>query len=82
MRERERAAEYHLLEDIARRPDRYPALLMQLEQMVFGECAEANLRARQTSESYGPTMMIDVQDRLRRLANERPEMVGNHSYSA
>lgn len=80
MRERERAAEYHLLEDITRRPDQYPALLKQLEQMVLGECAEAHLRARQSSSSYGPAMMIDVQNRLRRLASERPEMVGDQTY--
>jgi hypothetical protein len=61
MRDRERAAEYHLFEDFERRPDRYPALLRQLEQMVLGECTEAHLRAR-------------------RLADERPEMVGHHSY--
>ena len=75
MRDRERAAEYHLLEDIARRPGQYPELLTQLEQMVLGECVEAHLRARQSSSPYGPAMMIDMQDRLRRLAFERPEMI-------
>jgi hypothetical protein len=80
MRGRERAAEYHLLEDIDRRSDEYPALLTQLEQMVLGECLEAHLRARQSADPYGPKMMIDVQDRLKRLASERPEMIGNHPY--
>ena len=80
MRDRERAAEYHLLEDIARRPGQYPELLTQLEQMVLGECVEAHLRARQSSSPYGSAMMIDMQDRLRRLAFERPEMIRNHTY--
>src|SRR5262249_50450752 len=80
MRERERAAEYHLLEDVERRPDRYPALLTQLEQIVLGECSEAYLRARQSPNPYGSAMLIDVQDRLRRLAHERPEMIGHRSY--
>jgi hypothetical protein len=79
MRERERAAEYHLIEDATRRPDQYPRLLRQVEQMVLGECVEAHLRARQPSP-YGPTMMIDVQERLKRLAHERPEMIGHHPY--
>jgi hypothetical protein len=80
MRERERAAEYHLMEDATRRPDQYPGLLRQLEQMVLGECVEAHLRARQNAGLYGPAMMIDVQERLKRLANERPEMIGHHPY--
>jgi hypothetical protein len=80
MRERERAAEFHLIEDATRRPDQYPGLLRQLEQMVLGECVEAHLRARQPASLYGPAMMIDVQERLKRLAQERPEMIGHHPY--
>ena len=80
LRERGLAAEYHLLEDTERRPERYPQLLKQLEQMVLGECSEANLRARQIGEQFGETMLIDVQDRLRRLAVERPLMVGDQPY--
>jgi hypothetical protein len=80
MRARERAAEAHLLEDAIRRPDNYPALLAQLEEIVLGECSEAHLRARQGSELYGPAMLIEVQDRLRELARSRPEMIGGHTY--
>jgi hypothetical protein len=80
MRERERAAEYHLIEDASIRPEAYPALLRQLEQMVLGECTEAHLRARQNLPPYGQAMMIEVQDRLRRLATERSRMVGDRSY--
>lgn len=80
MRERARAAEYSLLEDVARRPEAFPELLRQLEQRVHGELSEAHLRARQRPRPYGPAMLIDVQDRLRRLAEERPEDVGHHGY--
>jgi hypothetical protein len=80
LKDRGRAAEYHLLEDTERRPDKYPKLLKQLEQMVLGECTEANLHARQVGEHFGERMLIDVQDRLRRLAADRPLMVGNQPY--
>ena len=80
MRERERAAEYNLMEDVTRRPERYPELLRQLEQLVLGECSEANLRARQGKEPYGPAMLIEVQDRLRRIAREETSLIGQHSY--
>lgn len=80
MKERERAAEYHLLEDTARRSHLYPALLRQVEELVLGECSEAHLRARQAAEPYGEAMLIDVQDRLRLIAAQRPEAVGNHDY--
>lgn len=80
LRERERVAEYSLMEDVARRPDQYPKLLRQVEQLVLGECSEAHLRARQQEAPYGPIMMIEVQDRLRRIATDNSDIVGNHSY--
>jgi hypothetical protein len=80
MAERERATERHLLEDLQRRPDRYPELSKQIEQVVLGECREAHLRARTQPVPYGPTMLIDVQDRLRRIAREETALVGDHSY--
>ena len=80
LRERARAAEYNLLEDVARRPEVFPELLTQIEQRVHGELSEAHLRARQRPAPYGPAMMIDVQDRLQRLAAERPADVGHHGY--
>jgi hypothetical protein len=80
MRERERAAEYNLIADATRRPDQYPALLRQVEQMVLGECDEAHLRARQQASPYGPSMLIEVQDRLRNLARDQSDRIGQHSY--
>jgi len=78
--ERARAAEYNLIEIATMQSDGFSALLRQVEQMVLGECTEAYLRARVAGEPYGPAMMIDVQDRLRRLSQERPAMVGNLPY--
>lgn len=80
MAARERSAERHLLEDVQRRPERYPELQTQIEQVVLGECREAHLRARQGAAPYGPTMLIDVQDRLRRIAREETVLVGDHGY--
>jgi hypothetical protein len=80
MRERERSAERHLLEDVVRRPERYPDLMKQIEQVVLGECREAHLRARLNPTPYGPAMMIDVQDRLKRIAAEETSLIGDHSY--
>jgi hypothetical protein len=80
MAERERSAERHLLEDLQRRPERYPELSKQIEQVVLGECREAHLRAREKPAPYGPAMLIDIQDRLRRIAREETALVGDHSY--
>ena len=80
MRQRALAAEYNLLEDTGRRPEAFPELLQQIEQRVHGELSEAHLRARQQPAPYGAAMFIDVQDRLRRLAAERPADVGHHGY--
>ena len=80
LRQRARAAEYSLLEDVTRRPEAYPELLQQIEQRVHGEASEAHLRARQLPAPYGPAMLINVQDRLRRLALEQPGNVGHHGY--
>lgn len=76
--EKGRAAEAHLLEDLARRPHLYPGLLKQLESVVLSECLEAYLRAQTPDRTFARPMLIDVQDRMRRLAAERPHMVGGH----
>ena len=78
--ERARAAEYNLLEDAMRRPEGFTALLRQIEQRVHGELSEAYLRARQQTAPYGPAMLIDAQDRLRRVAADDAAMIGGHSY--
>lgn len=80
MNDRALAAEYSLLEDVARRPESFPELLRQIEQKVHGELCEAHLRARLLSAPYGPAMLIDAQERLRRLATDDPKAVGGHAY--
>ncbi|MBY0511802.1 MAG: DUF4297 domain-containing protein [Rhodospirillaceae bacterium] len=80
MQQRERAAEYSLIEDAHRRPERYPELLQQVEQLVLGECSEAHLRVSQQTAPYGAAMLIDVQDRLRKLEVDRKTELGHHAY--
>jgi hypothetical protein len=79
-RDLERGAEYSLLEDVGRRPDAYPALLRQLEQYVAMECSEAYLKARQNVAPYGPTMLLDVQNRLKSIAATKASALGYHPY--
>ena len=80
MEDRGRAAEALLIEDAHRQPERYPALLRQLESAVLGECRESYLRFSQGDDAFGTKMLIDIQDRLRKLANERPHMIGGQEY--
>jgi hypothetical protein len=41
---------------------------------------DANLRASQTGEPYGPTMLIDVQNRLKKISELDPSRVHYQSY--
>jgi hypothetical protein len=78
--DRARAAEYNLMLDAVRRPESFGELLTQIEQRVLGEVSEAHLRARRGPTPYGPEMLIEVQDRLRRLTEREGEAVGHHKY--
>jgi len=80
MRSRERAAEVHLMEDALRDADGFPAILRHLEEIVLGECSEAHLRARTNGATYGAEMLIDIQERLRRIARDEPTKVFNKQY--
>ena len=80
MHQRALAAEYHLLETIHVQPDFFPATLKQIEERIYGELIEANLKARQQPAPYGPGMLIDVQDRLRNLAKNAPASVGHQEF--
>jgi len=77
---RERAAEAHLMEDALREPKEFPKKLRQLEELVLGECSEAHLRARTGGEPYGSKMLIDVQDRLKKIAADEPKKAFNKPY--
>ena len=81
MAERECSTERHLLEDVQRRPG------------TLSRADEANRTGRTRGMSrgspscatgpatpHGPAMMIDVQDRLRRIAREQTALIGDHTY--
>lgn len=80
MASHERAAEYSLMEDIARRPERYPELQTQVEQVVLRACSEAHLRLRSETQTFGPAMLVSVQDALKVASIDRAELIGHHSY--
>jgi len=49
--------------------------LSQLQNVVLSECQKAAIRAKQGGHSYGAKMLIDVQDRLKILADMSPAEV-------
>ncbi len=79
MRRRALTAEQELL-DLATRPNGGKNLCSQIENVVLAECDDANLRASQKGDPYGPAMLIDVQDRLKRISETEPERVHRQSY--
>jgi hypothetical protein len=78
MRRRALTAEQELL-GLASNPDG-KKIISQIENVVFGECDDANLRASQKGDIYGPTMLIDVQDRLKHISETKPSLVHRQSY--
>jgi len=79
MRRRALTAEQLLL-DLATRPNDGRALCSQIENVVLVECDDANLRASNTGKPFGPVMLIDVQDRLKRIAETDPARVYRQPY--
>jgi hypothetical protein len=79
LRRRSLSAEQKLL-DLATRPDQGKGVCSQIENVVLAECDEAHLRASQTPAPFGATMLIDVQDRLRRIAETEPTKVCRQPY--
>lgn len=80
MRHRALSAEYHLLELAQRIPDRFSNALNQLVSVVQGECDEAQLAAALQEKTYGPHMLVDVHQRLKIVAEHRPDMVEHQPY--
>lgn len=78
-RRRSLSAEQELL-DLATRPDQGKGVCSQIENVVLVECDEARLRASQTPPPFGPAMLIDVQDRLKRIAEGEPAKVYRQPY--
>ena len=79
MRRRALTAEQVLL-DLATRPDCGDALCSQIENVVLAECDDANLRASQSGGPFGAVMLIDVQDKLKRIAESDPARVYRQPY--
>jgi len=80
MRRRALSAEYHLLELVQRMPDRFEPALNQIICVVQDACDEAQLNAEAEGTQYGRLMLIDVQRRLKFVAEQRSEMVERQPY--
>lgn len=79
LRRRSLSAEEQLL-DLVQRPGQEKGLCSQIENVVLAECDEAHLRASQTPATFGAAMLIDVQDRLKRIAEAEPTKVCRQPY--
>ena len=79
MHRRALTAEQELL-DLSTRPNDWKTICSQIESVVLAECDDANLRASQEGEPFGPVMLIDVQDRLKRISETEPMRVHRQSY--
>ena len=82
MRRRSILAEQSLLELATRGDNASTKKLSQIENVVLGECDDAYLRASNTTKDkyYGPPMLINIQDRLKNIAENSPNKAGNASY--
>lgn len=79
MRRRSLTAEQELL-DLATRPTEGKQICSQIENVVLGECDDANLRLARTPEPFGPAMLVVVQDRLRQISEAQPAKVHRQPY--
>ncbi len=83
MERRTLSTERRLVEINYASPEKGQRVLDQLVGVVEGECAEATLGAQMSAaagETYGPRMLSDVYDRLRRIAKEDADMVCHERY--
>ncbi len=79
MRRKALTAEYALLE-VASRPADGKQKISQVENVVLSECADASLQVGAETNPLGPPMLINVQDRLMRVAKEAPSKVNYQPY--
>jgi len=68
--------------DLVTRGSEGEAELAQIENVVKAECDAAHLRAAQSGKPFGQKMLIDVQDRLQRVAKEESNKVSKQPYEA
>jgi hypothetical protein len=80
MKSRESAAEYHFLEEQAKDPVTASRQLRQVEEAVHGECLEAYINAKTPGQPFGEAMFKDVSERLRKLEQNRRQLLGGHPY--
>jgi hypothetical protein len=66
--------------DLVTRNAQGQAEVIQIENVVKGECDAAHLRAAQGAKPFGQRMLIEVQDRLRAIAEKEPAKVGHQPY--
>jgi hypothetical protein len=69
-----------VLLDLVTRGTEGEAEAAQIENVVKGQCDEAHLRAAQGTKPFGQRMLIDVQERLTRVAKEEGSKVGKQPY--
>lgn len=69
------ATEQELLAQVAADPKKAEQMVVQIEGVVRDQCEQAHLRARQNRKPFGEIMLIDVQNRLEKLATEEPARV-------
>lgn len=79
MRRKALTAEAALI-DVATRSNEGKKHVSQVENVVLSECDEAYLRASLKDEPFGPAMLIEVQDRLKSIAEKEPTKVNNQPY--
>jgi hypothetical protein len=79
MRRKALTAETALLE-VALRTAEGKQKISQVENVVLSECAEARLRVGSQGKQLGTKMLINVQDRLARIAREAPAKVNYQPY--
>lgn len=79
MRRKALTAEYALIE-LGTRSGDGRKLQAQLENVVMSECDEAYLRAKCESSLFGAPMLIDLQERMKRIAAAGSMNVGGQPY--
>lgn len=80
MRRRTITSEQRLLELSHANPDKFCNTLNQLECVVQAECDETYLVESAKSEPFGQNMLIEVQGRLKKIAEEEPSKVEFERY--
>lgn len=74
------STEQHLLKLAASKPDEISEIRNQLESVVQGVCDDASLQNAVNGEISGQRMLAQVQQRLEKLADERPQHVHHQPY--